>query len=351
MQDVATECGVSLATVSVVLNGAPLARYIASATKERIKRAAKALGYRPNAMARSLRSNRSQAIGLVLFDITDPFCIPILRGVETALFEASYVPIVTDAHNQSHRFERYLEMMLERQVEGLIVVANWLFVDINLLSDLANRDIPTVVVGWEGETDSISSVMVDNEVGGYLALEHLYGLGHRTIAFIRGPKSLIDSAPRWAGAQRFAESVGLTIDPDLVVDLPDRFDPHLGFDNAYRLTEELIGRKKGFTALMTFDDLTSFGAIRALSKAGIKVPTQCSVVGFDDIAPSAVLTPSLTTVSQPLETMGTMAANIVVEGINSAHAKRPTSAVRHRLRPELAIRESTCPPPASAATL
>ena len=126
MRDVAEDSGFSPATVSIVLNNAPLARYIAPATKKRIEEAAKKLGYRPNAMARFLRSKRSHTVGLVFFDITDPFCTPVLRGIENALYQSSYVPIYADAHNQRGRFERYLEMLLEHHVEALIVVANWL---------------------------------------------------------------------------------------------------------------------------------------------------------------------------------------------------------------------------------
>src|SRR6202050_4180153 len=135
MRDVATQSGFSPATVSIVLNNAPLARYIAPATKKRIEDAAKKLGYRPNAMARFLRSKRSHTVGLVFFDITDPFCPPVMRGIENALYQSSYVPIFADAHNQRNRFERYLEMLLEHHVEALIVVANWLVGDLYFLAD------------------------------------------------------------------------------------------------------------------------------------------------------------------------------------------------------------------------
>ena len=123
MRDVANSSGFSPATVSIVLNNAPLARYIAPATKKKIEETARKLGYRPNAMARFLRSKRTHSVGVMFFDITDPFCTPILRGIENSLFQGSYVPILADAHNQRNRFERYLELLLERHVEALIVVA------------------------------------------------------------------------------------------------------------------------------------------------------------------------------------------------------------------------------------
>ncbi|HVS89320.1 MAG TPA: LacI family DNA-binding transcriptional regulator [Candidatus Acidoferrum sp.] len=341
MRDVAQASGFSPATVSIVLNNAPLARYIAAATKKRIEETARKLGYRPNVMARFLRSKRTHSVGLMFFDIMDPYCTPILRGIENALYQAGYLAIFADAHNQRNRFERYLEMLLERHVEALIVVANWLFVDIHLLADLGKSNIPATTIGWELPGDKASSVMVDNEGGARLALEHLYQLGHRKIAFIRGPKMLIDSAPRWRGIRKFAHGAGLKIDAGLVLQLPESFDPNSSFDGGFRMTEELLHRKKPFTALMAFDDLTALGAARALAKAGVKVPEQCSVTGFDDVALSSLAAPSLTTVRQPLEAMGGLAVNIIMEGINAGLEKREWNIARHKMNPELVIRDST----------
>jgi LacI family transcriptional regulator len=264
-----------------------------------------------------------------------------LRGIENALYPISYLPIFTDAHNQRDRFERYLEMLLERHVDGLIVVANWLFVDIHVLADLNKREVPAATIGWEIPGDYVSSVMVDNEAGGRLALEHLYQLGHRRVAVIRGPKRLIDSGPRWRGIQKFAQSVQLDLEPGLVLQLPDVFDASSGFENGYRLTEELLKSKKKFTALLAFDDLTALGAIRALAKAGITVPEECSVIGFDDVAISGLSAPALTTVRQPLETMGGAAVNIVMEAIKASHENREWNVVSQKLHPELVIRDST----------
>jgi LacI family transcriptional regulator len=341
MREVATQSGFSPATVSIVLNNAPLAQYIAPATKKRIEEVARKLGYRPNAMARFLRSKRSQSVGVMFFDVTDPFCTLIMRGIENGLYQASYVPIFADAHNQRSRFERYLEMLLERHVEALIVVANWLFVDIQLLGDLSKRNIPAATIGWELPGNTINSVMVDNEAGARLALEHLHQLGHRKIAFIRGPKMLIDSAPRWRGIQKFAQAAGLEIDPALVQQLPESLDPNSSFESGVRFTEELLQKRKRFTAVMAFDDLTALGAIRALTKAGLRVPEHCSVTGFDDVPLSALAAPSVTTVRQPMEAMGGLAVNIVMEGINAALEKRDWNVVSHKMTPELVIREST----------
>jgi DNA-binding LacI/PurR family transcriptional regulator len=341
IRDVAKESGFSSTTVSIVLNDAPLARYIPAVTKKRIERAAEKLGYRPNQFARSLRSKRSHTVGVMVFDMTDPYCTLVLRGIENTLYQASYLPILTDVHNERSRFERYLEMLLDRRIEGLVVLANWLFVDINLLADLEKSSIPTSIIGCELKGDAMSSVIVDNEVGGYLALEHLHSLGHRKIAFIRGPKSLSDSSPRWRGVRNCAKACGLEIDSRLVVDLPESRDPLSSFEAGQKLTEDLIKQKRAFTAILAFDDMTAFGAIRALSKGGLRVPEHCSVIGFDDVAASALYTPPLSTVRQPMEAMGAGAVDIVLDGIKSVLEKREVGAEHRKVAPELVVREST----------
>jgi DNA-binding LacI/PurR family transcriptional regulator len=341
MRDVARESGFSISTVSIVLNNAPLARYFPRSTKARIESAAKKLGYRPNLFARSLRGKRSHTVGVMVFDMTDPYCTLVLRGIENALYQSSYLPILTDVHNDRSRFERYLEMLLDRRVEALIVLANWLFVNIDVLADLEKSSVPTVMIGRELKNPSVSSVIVDNEVGAYSAVEHLYLLGHRKIAFIRGPKALADSAPRWKGIRHFSKSSGLELDRRLIVDLPESSDPISSFEAGYKLTEELLKPKRSFTALMAFDDMTAFGAIRALARAGMHVPQDCSVIGFDDVAVSSLYTPSLTTVRQPMEAMGAVAVSLALDGLNAVLEKREVAAIHRRMAPELAVREST----------
>jgi len=341
IRDVAKESGFSSTTVSIVLNNAPLARYIPADTKKRIERAAEKLGYRPNQFARSLRSKRSHTVGVMVTDMTDPYCTMILRGIENTLYQASYLPILTDVHNERSRFERYLEMLLDRRIEALIVLANWLFLDINLLADVEKSSIPTALIGCELKADSVSSIVVDNEVGGYIALEHLHSLGHRKIAIIRGPRGLTDSSPRWRGIRNCARDYELELDQRLIMDMPESRDPISSFEAGHKLTEELVRQKRFFTALLAFDDMSAFGAIRALNRADVRVPEQCSVMGFDDVATSALYTPPLSTVRQPMESMGAAAVGIVVEGINAVLEKREITPSHRRVAPELVVREST----------
>jgi LacI family transcriptional regulator len=341
IRDVARESGYSASTVSIVLNTAPLSRYIPEETKGRIQTAARRLGYRPNPLARSLRSQRSNIVGVMVFDITDPFCTPILRGLENALYQANYLSLLADAHNEAHRFERYLEMLLDRRVEGLIVIANWLVTDIKLLADLTERQVPTVIAGRAFEIDNVSTVSVDNESGAALALEHLHRLGHQEIAFLRGPKKLASSGQRWKGIRSYAQSAGLRLDPKRVKELPESLDPNSSFEAGGQLTAEMLRAGNSFTALMAYDDVTALGAMRALKNKGLRVPEDCSVIGFDDVAQASLSLPSLTTVRQPMEAMGSMSVGMMLDAIKAVDQKLDIPVARRKIPAELVLREST----------
>jgi len=343
IRDVARESGYSASTVSIVLNDAPLSRYIPADTKQRIETAARRLGYRPNPLARSLRSQHSNVVGVILFDITDPYCTPILRGIENSLYQANYLSILADAHNEPHRFERYLELLLDRRVEALIVIANWLVMDIKFLADLTRKQIPTVIVGREIDIDTVSTVSVDNEAGASAALETLHRLGHREIAFIRGPKSLASSGQRWKGIRGLAQNAGISLDAKRIAEVPESLDPNSSFEAGAMLTDDLLRHGKQFSALMAFDDMTALGAMRALKKNGVRVPEECSVVGFDDVALAALSAPSLSTVRQPMETMGTLSVGIVRDAIAAVHQNAEVPVVRQKVPAELILRESTRP--------
>lgn len=339
LMDVARQSGYSASTVSIVLNEAPLADHLRNETRRRIRGVAERLGYRPHVFARSLRNQRSNTIGVVVFDLSDPFCTLILRGIDIRLQPTDYLPVVMDAHNDRKRFGRYLEMLIDRRVEGLIVVANWLFVKIDALRGVVDRNLPTVVVGRDLHRSGIGSILVDNEFGGHLALRHLYELGHRDIAFILGPKQLADTSRRWAGMQRFAKGAGLTIQPLLVKQLSGSSDPLSGFTSGAELTAQLLRAKTRFTAIAAFDDMTAFGSIRALADSGRRVPQDCSVVGFDDIPMAALASPSLTTVRQPMLEMGVFASETIWNHLTGTVAAFDGNL--KLINPTLSARQST----------
>jgi len=180
---------------------------------------------------------------------------------------------------------------------------------------------------------------VDNKAGARLAIAHLYELGHRRIAFIRGPKRVVDSAHRWAGISEFAKERALALDPKLIVELKDTASSS---EAGFGAMTKLLRSGARFTAVMAFDDMTAFGAVRALTQAEMKVPERCSVVGFDDVAAAAFYNPPLTTVRQSMEELGSLGASIFLRGIQSAPGDGTKSQRTHRkVEPLLVVRAST----------
>jgi LacI family transcriptional regulator len=339
IREVAGESGFSVTTVSMVLNNGAGVDRISQRTKNRIWKVARRLGYRPNLHARSLRSNRSQTLGVMVFDLTDPYCTQILRGIQNHIRASGLFPIVTDLQDDRSQFQPCLDMLQGHRVEGIISIANPLYLDSKLLSEFSERQIPTVVIGRELSNVPVSSVVVDNAAGTRLAIQHLYDLGHRKMAFIKGPEILVDSFQRWQGLENFAHKAGLQLDPNLILEIQGR---NSTFREAYELTEELM-RRSDFTALIAFDDLSACAAIRALTKAGRRVPEDCSVVGFDDIPSAAFYNPPLTTVHQQLELQGSLGAEIVEQLIRAAVEKQTIPPKHRKVVPKLIVRDSTCP--------
>ncbi|MGA8743232.1 MAG: LacI family DNA-binding transcriptional regulator, partial [Terracidiphilus sp.] len=260
--DIAKACGYSVSTVSIVLSEAPLSQNVAASTREQIRTMARELGYHPDAYARSLRRRRSQTIAVLAYDLSDPFCIPIVHGIQAGLQPADYLPLLVDAQTQRRLFDSYLKMILERRAEGVIVIASWIFQETNLLEDIEKNQVPIVIVGRDLTDRKVSSLLVNNEAGGALALRHLIELGHRRIAIVRGPEELFDTEPRWAGVQRAAAEAGIQIDHRLVFQLPNLTDSTSGFEGGLRFSKEMLALGSPFTAVLAFDDLTALGIVR-----------------------------------------------------------------------------------------
>jgi DNA-binding LacI/PurR family transcriptional regulator len=341
LSDIASACGYSVSTVSIVLSEAPLSQNVAASTREQIRKMARELGYHPDAYARSLRSQRSQTIAVLAYDLSDPFCIPIVHGIQAGLQPANYLPLLVDAQTRRKLFDSYLKMILERRAEGVIVIASWIFEETNLLEDIEKNRVPIVIVGRDLTNKNVSSLLVDNEAGGALAMRHLIELGHKHIAIIRGPKELFDTVPRWAGVRRAAKEAGIRVDRELVYQLPNLMDSTSGFEGGLRFSKEMLASKRSFTAVLAFDDLTALGVVRGLNDAGLNVPHDCSVVGFDDVLPAAVSTPGITTIRQPLREMGLLASEWTLEAINSRGSSAGRSPNLHKAPPQLVVRMST----------
>jgi LacI family transcriptional regulator len=347
IKDVAKLSGLSPTTVSFVLNGSPFARSIPAKTKLRVKRIARELDYRPNSFARSLRSRRSQTVGVMVSDLRDPYVAEILSGIESSLYRSAYIAIVTDIQNDPDRLRRYIDLLIERRVDGVITIANSLILETDQFSVFDQAKVPVVIVGRESE-GTISSVVIDNEAGTRAAMEYLYKIGHREFAFIRGPKKVIDSSRRWRGIRDFCQSAHLKLDPRLVVEISDQVS---SYDAGYKATKTLLRRTRSFTALVAFDDMTAFSAIRKLGEAGLRVPEDCSVVGFDDVAAAAFYNPPLSTVHQPLEDLGSIAAGIFKRAAHASINNIPFKVEHRKIVPQFVVRKSTLPPGRSFAGL
>ena len=340
--DIARASGFSVSTVSIVLSEAPLSQNVAEKTRAHIRAIAQRLGYHPDAYARSLRRRSTMTIGILAFDLSDPFCVPLMRGVQEGANQAGYMPLIIDAQAQRKLFDTYLHTLLERRAEAVIVIASWVFEETNLLGDIRKNNVPIVIVGRDLTSRGITSILVDNETGGVLAAQHLYELGHRRIAVIRGPEEMCDSEPRWRGIQRVAAEAGIRLDARLIYQLPGIAGPASGFEGGLHFARQMLQSGRQFTAVLAFDDLTALGVARGLAEGGVRVPQDCSVMGFDDVLPAEVATPAITTIRQPLREMGMEAAGQVLRIIKSgAVTVKPQL---HKTTPELVVRMSTAPP-------
>jgi LacI family transcriptional regulator len=340
IRELAKASGYSPTTISLVLNSSPAGRQIPETTKERIREFARKLRYHPNQFARSLRSSRSHAVAVMVPDISDPYCAQILLGIDKSLYRSTYLPVLIDIQNSRTRFRKHVATLLERRIEGVIAVANSLQLQAEMLDVFAKNGIPVIVIGRESNQEWINSVSVDNRMGARMAIEHLYNIGHRRIAFIRGPKRVVDSGLRWKGICDFMKEASLRLDSKLIVQLEEAASSS---EAGYDAMKKLLPQTRRFTAVMAFDDMTAFGAIRALTQAGLSVPDQCSVVGFDDVAAAAYYNPPITTISQSMEELGNLGVSSFLHAVQLQpdNNGRKIHAVQRKVKPILVVRGST----------
>jgi DNA-binding LacI/PurR family transcriptional regulator len=324
LKAVAQHVGLTPGTVSAVLNDSPSARSIPQETKNRIHAAAKELNYRPNFFARTLRNKRTYTIGVIAEEIGDSYGSGIISGIEEYLRKRGYFFLTVAHRHDAELLNRYSQMLSERGVEGIITV------DTTVQEAL----LPTVAVAGHKKLKGVTNIVLDHQRAAVLALKYLKEMSHKHVAFMRGNPLSSDSKDRWDAICQVAQEIGLQIDPELTVQI-DSGDatPQLG----YPFTQQLLSRKKPFSALFAYNDISAIGAIRALQERGLRVPHDVSVMGFDDIPGAAFHTPSLTTVRQPLHRMGEVAAQTLLDRIEGKTEYEAEIAIE----PELVVREST----------
>lgn len=337
LKQLAAHLGLSTTTLSLVLNEMPAAGSIPQETKDRIFNAAKEMNYRPNYLARSLRVQRTHTLGVIVPELSDGYSAMVLNGVEAVLTKEGYFYITASHLHREDLLKKNPQLLLERQVEGLIAVDSPIRFEPNL---------PVVTVSGHEEIDGVTNVILNHSHAAELGIGHFFELGHRKIAVIKGQDFSSDTEIRWTTINDSLQKRGIMPNPKLCTQLEgDSPSPEIG----YVAMKKLLATGEKFTALFAFNDISAIGAIRALEESGLRVPGDVSVLGFDDIYAAAFHNPALTTIRQPLFEMGSLAARTLLDKLSAGNdgAFPPVLSVE----PTLIVRQSTAPVSASINTI
>jgi LacI family transcriptional regulator len=331
MTDVARVADVSIATVSHVVNGT---RFVSPERVGRVHAAMRELDYTPDATARSLRVGRTETIGLVVPDNSNPFFAELARWIEDAGFEAGYTTILANSNERPNRERRYVETLLAKRIDGLIITPTLESDDEALVASLKKARVPVVIMDRDVSLPMVDVVLYDDAAGAGDVARHLLELGHTTFACIGGPAGVPEE--RIEGLRSAVQEAGIEIPVANIV----AGDHH--FAGGREATAALLADAEPFTALFAANDLMAAGAIRTLAEHGLAVPDDVSVVGFDDAPIAEMVSPPLTTVRQPLREMADAAVSLLLARVSSGRAK---GRARRVLRTSLVVRDSSAPPP------
>ena len=327
IKDVARLAGVSITTVSHVINET---RYVSDELRGRVLAAMQELNYRPNVLARSLRRGETRTIGLVVPDNSNPFFAEVARIVEDVGFEKGYSVILCNSDGSLEKEAAYISVLIAKQVDGVIFIAAGSKHE--HLHELTAQGIPVVVADRDIPQSLADVVLVDNEKGGYEATRYLLSLGHRRIACIAGPSDLTPSADRVRGYRRAQEEAGISIEEGWIV--PGDFR----YQGGEAATARLLRLGEPPSAIFACNDVMAIGALRTLQNAGLQVPGDVSIIGFDDIPLASAMSPALTTVAQPTAELSTLAARCLISRIQNDRDDEPRQ--RSVLETRLVVRDS-----------
>jgi LacI family transcriptional regulator len=317
--------GLSPSTISFVLNNAP-GRSIPESTRQRVKAAAAKFNYQPSMIARTLQGKPMQTVGVLLPELGEGYHSQVLSGVGDLLMREGFFYFTVHHRHKKELISAYPELLRSRGVDGIVAI------DTHLEDDMP-LPLPTVLVAGHTSVPRVTNVVLNHELAAELALRHLYRLGHRKIAFMQGQPFSSDSDTRWSATVNVARELGLPVSDNLTIHLEkDSHSPEISYPGI----RQLIQSHRAFTAVLCFNDVSAMGTIRALHEAGLRVPNDVSVLGFDDIQSAQFQVPSLTTIRQPLQKMGSTAARMLLKKLSD----QPTPELI-RVDPELIVREST----------
>lgn len=326
LKDVAKRAKVSVSTVSYVLNKK---KVVKPDTKQRILQAVEEVGYRPNQVARGLKTRRTYTLGVIVPDITNEFFTQIVRGIEDTADRDGYSTILCNTDNDAQKEKKYIETLMSKDIDGLI------FIGTGETQDIAeeNDAIPVVVVDRK-LGNGLNFITVDNVRGGYMATDYLLGKKKSEVAFLTGALSIRTFFDRMTGYINALRDHGVKYNKLLIREC------EFSTDGGYRALSGMIEEGVGIDSVFAANDFIALGAIRALMEQGRRIPEDISIVGFDDIALSSIYMPALTTIRQPKYEMGQKAAEIILEEIREKASGRKESK-QIILEPSLVIRETT----------
>lgn len=337
IKDIAEEAGTTHSTVSRALRDSPK---ISDETRKRVKRIAKEMGYTPNAVAQSLQTDRTNAIGLVVTSIADPFFADVVKGVEEVAQPAGFSVLLNSSHNDPEQEIQVIETFHRRRVDGLLVASSRM--GSNYVDRMSRIEVPVVLINSEAEEDSrfLHSVSVDDQDGIRQAVQHLIDLGHRCIGYVGVRNRPLSNQRRKEGYLQSMRDEGIQPRDEWIGIAPineTETGPNSDVTAAGRVVPDLI--EAGVTAILSFNDMVAVGVLLACKNAGIEVPAECSVIGFDNIDISQYVTPPLTTVHQLKRKIGSGAMKMLHDLIEGDSVQNKV------LKPEFVERQSTAPPP------
>ncbi|MFN8379932.1 MAG: LacI family DNA-binding transcriptional regulator [Anaerolineae bacterium] len=307
IRDVAAQAGVSVSTVSHVINGT---RFVEPGTEARVRAAISDLKYRPNSIARSLRRRSTATIGLLVPDNSNPFFAEVARLIEDIGFDQGYSVILCNSDNLPAREAAYIDVLLSKQVDGLLTISAGIHPD--FLKTVFNAQVPVVVVDRAADEWPVDQVLVDNERGGYQAGVYLTDLGHREIGFIAGPRVATPSARRLVGFRHALAERDIAL-PDTAITSGD-----FQYQGGAAAIRTLLERHPNLTAVFATNDQMALGAINTLQRMGRSVPDDISIIGFDNIPQSSAFYPALTTMAQPVEALARESVRLLIERITGS---------------------------------
>lgn len=326
LKDLAAHLGLSQTTISFVLNDAPLAKNLTEATRQRVLEAARAFNYRPSYFALNLNKSGSDSVGVLVPEHSEGFFTVVMGGAERYLLSKHFMYFTACHYWKPKLINEYAQLLVKRGAEGLLLL--------NTNADFESI-VPVVTVAGRREKEGVTNVVIDHMAAARMAIQHLYDMGHRRIAYMKGHRHVIDTDSRWETLMQVAQEFGVQPTPERVIQMrTSAWSPEVGYAPAKQLTQ----RTRDFTALICFNDTAAIGAIRALHEAGLRVPEDVSVIGFDDIVGAKFHVPSLTTIRQPLAAMGRLASKILLDRISHPRKKYAPTIM---IKPTLIVREST----------